>query len=1091
MLSISEWLTKIGQEKYVEAFEAAEIDLRAAKLLSDDDLRELGLPLGPRKIVAAEIEKLSNTDAEVEDPPIAADARASVERRLISVLFCDLVGSTALSARVDPEEMRAVLEAYQRTVSQAVSFFGGHVANFLGDGVVAYFGWPVASEDQALQAVRAGLAAVAEVPLIKVSGLGEAVLSARVGIASGTVVVGDIEGDFGAQRNAIAGETPNLAARIESIAQPGSVAIGDTTAALVAPRFDLEDLGSHFLKGFDDPQQVWQVAREKPSRSILFSGGTDERKIVGRQNEIGILLEAWGEAQSGHGSTILVGGEAGVGKSRVLREFAVKLGDTRVIAFQCSANHTNTPLHPVADGIADFLGFGSGCPEPTDVTTASNPFVQLNGNDAKALASLLGWSPGNDHTEMINATEQRVATLVAIAEIIFGIAQKSPAVLIIEDAHWIDPTSLELLNRIVLRASQIPLLVIVSHRPEWTAPFAGHAMVAAITLRRLSPTQITNMVREIAGSHLQQEWVDRIAKRADGVPLFIEELTKSVIETGFANEKEIPASLQASLMARLDRLPAAKFIAQAASVVGRQFEIDLLCQICDRTEAEVNTAINQLLQAELLYQQSVEGRQVLTFKHALVQDIAYSSLLRQDRRKLHGAVSASLLSVKTEGAADLEVIAYHLDGAGEMDRAASLWREAADAAMQRSAQAEAVTLYRNALDADARTTEGANELDLLLCLGQAQFGSIGGAHPETRSTYGRACELSLTDGSSLDTAVALYGRFIGEAIGGETRASLETGDQMLELAKRNKGERWVHVAGQRLRTAPLYLMGRLQEGLASITEVIEFPETDVPNAFAHFAHHPLLTAHGTMAHIEAMTGRPDTALARAREGVNRSVEFQVSPNSTSYSLVWEMLVASTLKDRAALRVCVDQLFDHTNRTGAKFWQQMAIIGEGYCQMLDGAAQPGAEKISMGVNGFLATGALQQAPHFLLCLVEAQFESGDHEEASETLDQVQKMILQSEQTLYYPEVLRWRASLLTANGQSEQALALLAQSVQLAEDQGNVLWKLRALTTRVSIEQGPSRIQGDAQSTLQSFVQGLNEGMDSFDILSARSTMVRR
>ena len=588
--TVEDWLSQLGLGKYREAFVQNDVDLRALPHVTEADLQELGVSLGHRKIILAAINELgqprrdgllpNSIHAEKSDPLVKAPTEPAADRRLLSVLFCDLVGSTALSARLDPEDMHELIRRYQDSVAGAVTRFGGYVAKYLGDGVLAYFGWPRAYEDHAERAIRAALEALAAVEDSRSPD--DQQLKARIGIASGHVVVGDIDGSSANERGSIAGDTPNLAARLQAAAEPGQIVVADSTRRLAGQSFDIESLGVQDLKGFKSPISLFAVHGEREVESRFEAARASSlSKFVGRTSEIAMLLERWEFAKGGQGQAVFVSGEAGIGKSRLVDALEERLHDSQyeLIRLQCSPYYVTSAFYPIIQRLSRFAGF-SAADHPTMRADRLRTVIQRYGENPSEVGStyaeLLSLDVGDEFTPLDLPAQQRKELIVrTLANRVLLAAKISPVLFVVEDAHWIDPSTNEVLKEVVQRIHGAAVLVVVTHRPEWSADWAtGLAQVTTLAIGRLTRQQIRELIESML-ANVPDQLAERIAERTDGVPLFVEEMTRSILESGKAASVnvEIPDSLQGSLMARLDRLTAAaKEVAQIASVIGREFD---------------------------------------------------------------------------------------------------------------------------------------------------------------------------------------------------------------------------------------------------------------------------------------------------------------------------------------------------------------------------------------------------------------------------------------------------------------------------------------------------------------------------------------
>jgi class 3 adenylate cyclase/tetratricopeptide (TPR) repeat protein len=692
MSDIRDWLAGLGLAAHAAAFEAEEVDLETLRALDDADLKELGLPLGPRRKILREIETAAPT-AGLDMPRPAYLARPA-ERRQITVMFCDLVGSTRLSQSLDPEVLRDVMHAYRSACDRVITTYDGHVAQYLGDGIMVYFGWPQAHEDDAQRAVQAALDIVGAVSALDAA----ATLAVRIGIATGNVVVGDSQSDGHDDSHLAVGDTPNLAARIQGVAETNRVVIGDSTRRLVGGAFELDSLGAIELKGVDRAVEVHNVVREASGADRFHSravGGLTP--FVGRQAEATMLVERWHQAKDGEGQAVLLGGEPGIGKSRITQELHERLatephGEVR---YQCSAYHSNTAFHPLIVQLTRMAGFASN--DDTESKLDKLEVALARGSEdwrqaAPLFAAMMSLPTDRYPPLSLPAQKQKDDTIAAIAEHVIGLARHGPILILFEDAHWCDPTTLEALGAIIDRLQATPVLLLLTFRPEFTAPWPVQGHVTTLSLNRLGRQRGHDMVRKVsAGAALPDDVADQIIAKADGVPLFIEELTKTVMESGRSAGLTIPSTLQDSLMARLDRLAPAREVAQLGACLGREFSYETLVAVATVPEEKVRDALDQLVGGDLIFRSAGSDQTTYTFKHALVQDAAYQSLLMSTRREFHLRIAQTLaLSFPHLVEQEPEDIARHYGAAGDLEHALPLWLKAGDQALATYANLEAL-----------------------------------------------------------------------------------------------------------------------------------------------------------------------------------------------------------------------------------------------------------------------------------------------------------------------------------------------------------------------------------------------------------------
>jgi class 3 adenylate cyclase len=648
MQDIAQWLEKLGMSEYAQRFAESRIDLAVLPDLTDQDLKDLGVVLGDRRKILRAIAGLKSTEAVAPSPAteaVIARPKDAAERRQVTVMFSDLVGSTALSARMDPEDLREVISVYQRCVTETVGRFGGFVAKYMGDGVLIYFGYPQAHEDDAERAVRAGLELVRAVGDLKT----HALLQTRVGL----VVVGDLIGSGASQEQAIVGETPNLAARLQSIAEPNKVVIAESTRKLIGDLFELTDLGTKDLKGITGPVRAHVAVRpasvESRFEALHASGMT---ALVGREEETELLMRRWARARSGEGQVVLLYGEAGIGKSRLtaaLMEHLASEAYTRMRYF-CSPQHTDSAFFPIIGQLERAAGFARDDTPQMKLDKLDALLAQASTpkQDSALFAELLSIpNDGRYPTLDLTPQQRRQKTLDALTTQMQRLSRTNPLLMIFEDAHWADPTSVEAFGRAIDRIRTLRVLLLVTFRPEFQAPWAGRPYVTSLMLNRLTEREAGAMMDRIVGNKPLPANLRRdIIERTDGIPLFVEEMTKAVLEAGSevavaqtismvpSPTLAVPASLHASLMARLDRLGPAKEVAQIGAAVGREFSHALLAAVSRKPEEELNSALDRLIEAGLLFRQGVPPHATYLFKHALVQDAAHGTLLREPRRAL-------------------------------------------------------------------------------------------------------------------------------------------------------------------------------------------------------------------------------------------------------------------------------------------------------------------------------------------------------------------------------------------------------------------------------------------------------------------------
>jgi class 3 adenylate cyclase/tetratricopeptide (TPR) repeat protein len=716
--SVAEWLASLGLSKYTQLFAENGIDYSVLQDLTDGDLKELGVLLGHRRAILraiAQTDESAGSFASVAAVPVQRD---DADRRQLTVMFCDLVGSTSLSKRLDPEDMREVIGAYYKVCADIANEAGGFVAKYMGDGVLVYFGYPQAHEDDAERAVGAGLALVRAIGRLDAAA-GDR-LRARIGIATGVVVVGDLKGDGQAQERGVVGETPNLAARLQTLANPGTVVISASTKRLTGALFEYRDLGASTVKGIGEAVPAWQVLGASAIESRFEALHTSKlTPIVGRDEEIELLLRRWQRAKNGEGQVVLLSGEPGIGKSRLTSALEGRLESEphECLRYFCSNRHHDSAFYPFISQLERAASFRREDSAEQRLNKLESVIVDDPGAVAPVLASLLSIStegryPSLDFTPQMHK-EKTLGALVAQFE---GLARRKPLLMLFEDAHWADPSSLETLDRLVDRAAALPVLLIVTFRPELVLPWTDRPEVMLLTINRLHLRQRAEMIARITfDKALPKEVIERIVERTDGVPLFVEELTQTVLESGLLRERDgryvldgalpplaIPMTLHASLMARLDRLGPVRDVAQIAAVIGRRFSYELISSVTLMPRQSLDDALDRLVNAELVFRRGSPPDAEYTFKHALVQDAAYSSLLRGRRQQLHARIAIALEnSFPDVVERQPEILAEHCAQAGSQEKAGRLWLRAGRETAKRAAHREAAVLFEKALTAYA------------------------------------------------------------------------------------------------------------------------------------------------------------------------------------------------------------------------------------------------------------------------------------------------------------------------------------------------------------------------------------------------------
>ena len=1107
-MDLGTWLRGLGLAQYEPAFRDNDVDGEVLPELTEADLERLGVAsLGHRKRLLKAITALQ---ADTVPPAIAAKGpveepdggRGTVgaERRQLTVMFVDLVGSTALSARLDPEDMREVLRAYQNTVAGEIARVDGHVAKLMGDGVLAYFGWPCAHEDEAERAVRAGLAITEAVDRLATPAGGT--LAARVGIATGLVVVGDLVGEGAAREEAVVGETPNLAARLQEAAAPGAVVVADDARRLLGEVFELRPLGPVTLKGFAHPVAGFRVLGERPAGS-RFEARRSGRPppMVGRDQELALVLERWRQAAAGEGQAVLLVGEAGIGKSRLVRAVldVVEGEDHTALRYQCSPHHTGTALWPVARQ----LGFAAGL-DPADTGGAKldkleallRQGVEDVAEAVAVIAALLGIEAGGRYPlPDLTPQQRRARTLAALVGQLLGLARRRPVLMVLEDAHWIDPTTLELLGQVLERIAGARALVLLTSRPDNQPGLGGHPHVTRLTLNRLGRGPTEAIAARLAGDQrLSPEVLGEIAARADGVPLFVEELTKAVLEAGVTSPGTmVPASLHDTLMARLDRVPGVKEVAQVAACIGREFAYPLLAAVSPLPEPGLRAALDRLAAAELVFNRGEPPEASYAFKHALVREAAHESLLKSRRQQLHARIARALEERWPETVkAEPELLAQHCAEAGLVEHAVEYRRRAGQQALARSATAEAVAQLSRGLELLAGLPDGPErrrrEVGLQLGLGPALIAAKGFAAPETGRAYARACELCRESGDTQRLFPALFGQAAVHWQRAEVAAMHEVARELLRSAE-EQGDAIAEVVGHRLLGNSLFQLGRLAESRAHSEAGIALYDAtrDLNSRFAYAFDSRVICLHW-LSHALLTLGYPSQARARSGEAL-AAARALAHPNTMSQAFLCDCTLHQLLRDRREAQEQAVALIALATEHGFPLWLAAGVVVRGWALADGGQAEAGIAVIRRGLADYQATGAETWSPYFLGLLAEAHGRVGQAATglrlAADALDRVERTGVRWIEA----ELHRLRGELLLTLPEADQpeVETCLVRALAVAREQGARLWELRAATSLARLWRDQGR-RAEAHDLLAPIHDWFTEGFDTPDLQGAKALL---
>jgi class 3 adenylate cyclase/tetratricopeptide (TPR) repeat protein len=1109
-VDIGQWLRSLGLQQYEQAFRDNGIDFDILPRLTVDDLKEIGvLAVGHRRKILDAVGRLAVTASLDEHghrlPPYA-------ERRQLTVLFSDLVGSTALSARLDPEEMQELLRAYQSQVTEVVSESGGYVARFIGDGVLVYFGYPQAHEDDAERAVRAGLSLVKSIGQLNTAA--PEPLNARVAIATGLVVVGDLFGSGEAQERGITGETPNLAARLQGLAEPGTVIVAEGTRRLLGDLFELCTLTPLVLKGFSEPVRAWRVIGEGRAETRFEAlHGTLLTPLVGRDEELELVLSRWRQAKEGGGQVVLVCGEPGIGKSRLVLAFGERLRDEpkATVSYTCSPHHIHSALFPFIARVERSVGFSPADAAETRLgklesllrETVADPgdvvplFADLLGIPIDTRGAIAGMSP-------LHKKRLLFQTFIAQFE---RLASRGPVLIMLEDAHWLDPTSRELFDQIVERLQRLPVLLIVTFRPELPPPWMGFSHVILLTVSRLTPLQAQLLVERLTGGKaLPAEVADQILARTEGVPLFTEELTKTVLESKFLEDAgdhyilagplpalAIPATLHDSLMARLDRLAPAKEVAQISACLGREFDHELLSAVVPLSEAELEAALDQLVAAQLVFRRGVPPATTYIFKHALVRDAAYESLLRKRRQGLHARIANTIESRFPQIAeAQPEVVAHHFSEAGLWEKAVGYWLLAGRMATARSANLEATAHLRAGLASLHHLASGASrsrqELSLHLALGAPLLATKGFASSEVETAYVRAQDLSRELGRDKDLFTALRGLGYVHHVRGNIRQSMQEFPEAIDLAHR-LGEPALLVQAYHFAGVSTFHLGAFQTAHDWLQRSLQAGGSRASYHSELYGINMGVFCHAYIGHCDWHLGYSDHALEVAEEALSLAREVS-HPFSVALALAYLAMLRQFRREPEEALKTAEEAHGFCQEYRFDYYAAWSALVRAWAIAEQGGIADGISAYDAALGQFARTGAGLRMPHYLSQLAGLHRKAGNKGTGLKLVTKAAQIAESNEENWCNAMLELERGELLLVDGSDDtvgQADVAFQHAIEIATDQGAKMFELRASVARARLcaDHGERQKAFDILSLIYGWFA---QGFETPDLLDARGLL---
>jgi class 3 adenylate cyclase len=1114
-MDIRTWLGSLGLDQYEAVFREHRIEIDLLPELTDQHLRDMGVPLGHRLRMLRALRQIAGDASGAAQPaaPVGFSPQEGAERRHMTVMFCDLVGLGSLTAQLDPEDMADLIRAFQGTVADAVARFDGHVARLVGDGAAIYFGYPRAHEDDAERAARAGIALIDAVAELRRERC--AAIEMRIGISTGLVVVGELIGEGEARERGVVGDTANLAARLRSLAEPGTILVSKSTRRLLGKTFELKALGPQTLKGFNSPVPAWLIVGEQENVSRFEASRSGAlTPFIGREQEIALLAERWQRAVMGEGQVALLSGEAGIGKSRVLAMLREQIGKQHhwVLRYQCSPHHVNDAFYPVIGQLWRGSDFVAGEPAGTRLSKLES-MLETTGLGSREcvpyLASLLAIPTGQRYPtldlEPSELKERTIATLIAMT---IAAARQVPLLMIIEDAHWIDPTSLDLINRLVEQLRHLPILVVTTFRPEFALPWTGRDNVTELPLNRLDRDLAVIMIdRMTSGKRLPAEVLDQIVAKTDGVPLFMEELTKSVLESGLVREENgayvlasaltplaIPSTLHDSLTARLDRLSPIKETAQIGAAIGREFSQALLEAVSPLKGAALDAALRQLMEAELIYSRGMPPNIGYAFKHALVQDAAHASLLRGRRQRIHADIAQALQQRVGEEEYLPATIAHHYTEAGLSMQAARNWLAAAELALSQSAPMEAEHHAATGLalisSIEAGAERDALELSLLVARANALVPLRSISAPETFAAMTEAKRvLDRGVGTDLQRVSILFGLCSATTLLARMQAAFELAHQIIEVSERQDDPTHRLVAYRMLGTNQ-YFAGQHREALRTLENGKKYRDPHRQRALSYrFGWDPSLAILAFEGLVLLSLGLIDSA-ARISEQVRTELSNHYHAatvaSATFCVTTWPELV---LGDLAGLERDSGELVAYC---ADKKVEQIRLLAKFHYAFARAMRDPTDDNIAAqraALDAVRSAGGYVGDSLNICNLVEVSLIAGDRERAEADLADGFAFVQQSGEQYWLADLhrLSGQVALRQPMPDCSRAEGCFGKAIEIAKSQDARLLELRAATDLARLWRD-TRQDRDLHALLQPILATIEGGENARDVRNARSLL---
>lgn len=1135
MIRLDTWLNQLGLDKYLEVFEELEVDMEVMADLTEADLEKINIPLGPRKKLVKAIAALSAS----AESSTRNDTESGPERRQLTVMFCDLVGSTSLSERLDPEDLSEILNTYRRTCEKVINRYSGTTARYMGDGLLVYFGYPYAHEDDAERAVRAGLEMVEAIGNVTEF---DHPLAIRVGIATGSVVVGEIIGEGSSLEHAIYGETPNLAARLQSQAQPNSIVISNQTWQLAGAMFECNDLGPTRLKGFSEPVQLWQPTSLKAieSRFEASLGRIASAEFIGRRDELESMKDLWHKTTNRNGQLVTLCAEAGMGKSRLIHEFRNAIGTEQhtLVRYYCTPYYQNSALYPVVTQLERAAGFERSDSAETKIIKLKS-VLNLTRRDVDStialFASLLA-IPLPVEYPVVDLTPalQREKTIEALADQFLALSVNRPALVIFEDLHWIDPTSLDLLLRVIPRIVNTRTMIMVTSRPEYQPPWTDLAHNSTFTLNRLDRNSVQRLVLAVThGKPLPDQLVNSIVAKSDGTPLFVEELTKAVIAGDFLTDTgtryelnqslpplAVPNTLKDSLMARLNHTASVRETAQIGAVLGRSFHYQLLAEVSPLSEPVLQRSLLELQEADLLSARGIPPKTSYTFRHALVQDASYDSLLRTARLSLHKRIATHLEAHFPEVAAnEPELLAHHYTSADLTENAVMYWYKAGQHAVGRSNYLESVNHCRRGLElldkCPPSRENSEQELKLRAILGVALVATKGYAADDISENYARSRDVCDQLGETPALVPTLYGLWVFHLLRGHRSETFELASQLYQYAS---DQSLPLVTSSALAISTFYTgdrrdadrllresMQRFDENQHTTMALTYGDDADLLPALYHYWN-------------QWLCGYPRQALDSLHKA-DAQIERIGTPYLVATGMLFHMILKHELGDTEGVAASATRFEQHSTEQGFPFFAALSNIGSAWSRVQTSHAKTNAqsnrssttrnstrtsasgdsgnngsypnsdiEAIKQGAANFRLTGARLPVSYWLHYLVQAQLECGDIAAGLETVEEALQLTSELLDDFYKPELLRLKGELLLLKSNATEAKLCFEQALALTRQTHSKMLELRAVISLARLLAGSGEAD-KAKELLSTCYDWFTEGFDcSSDLIAARAML---